>query len=582
MVTGMDIVVANENYSGWTYTTDITLDTSPSGADVSLSEKNFPVLIRLTSSNFIFSEAQGRGQDIRFAKPSGAPIDYEIERWDSVAAAAEIWIKMDTIFGNTAGQAVKMFWGNPSATDSSNGNKVFSATNNYSAVWHLGTTGIGIRPNSVAGGNSATPINYDGDETATGIIGLADNLDGAATGDYLQLGAGYSQFKDGFTYSVWANPTARGYFDRLLDLGNGAGSDNIIVMRVDSSADLAFLSWKGGVTGPWIKAPGGLALNEWQYYTFTVSGLVVKIYRNGVLITTGTGTDSITSVTRSNNYLGRSAFGGNTYFKGSLDEPELSVVARSDSWVKLCYQNQKPNQGLVRLKAPNRCQTRFKAPSDTTVSEGASFILKGLADCTSDFSWSAVSGPIPKILDPGVKLLSVLLPRSVGDTLLVYSFTATFADSIRQKDIRVLVKESIPDPIFAIPKQLTWNGADSLVIRPMISNLAEIKSSRDSIINSSWSISESLADTLWLADGLRLKNATTGKMQIELCLDNGYKPSCATTTLEISGSTSKLKTIANKPPKKGRHTNHDLAGRDHILAGESIQSRPEKASTPLY
>ena len=112
LVLGPGSVMAAENYSTWTYSSDITLNTSASGADVATDVTGFPVLIRLTSFNFIFSEAQGSGQDIRFANSSEVPLSYEIESWDSTTSSAAIWVQMGTVAGNKANQILRMYWGN--------------------------------------------------------------------------------------------------------------------------------------------------------------------------------------------------------------------------------------------------------------------------------------------------------------------------------------------------------------------------------------------------------------------------------------------------------------------------------------
>jgi hypothetical protein len=48
----------------------------------------------------MFSQAQFGGSDIRFTKADNTFLPYEIERWDSAHSQAEIWVKVDTVFGN--------------------------------------------------------------------------------------------------------------------------------------------------------------------------------------------------------------------------------------------------------------------------------------------------------------------------------------------------------------------------------------------------------------------------------------------------------------------------------------------------
>ena len=113
-----------------------------------------------------------------------------------------MWVKVDSIKGNDASQAIRMYWGNAGAPDSSNPSAVFGAGNGYVAAWHLTGAGTAARPNAVSGGNPAAAVNYDGDENAAGVIAGADSLDGAAAGDYLDVGDGYADFTGGLVLGI--------------------------------------------------------------------------------------------------------------------------------------------------------------------------------------------------------------------------------------------------------------------------------------------------------------------------------------------------------------------------------------------
>jgi biopolymer transport protein ExbB len=210
------------DYSAWVHSADVVLNTTSAGAGIASKVTGFPLLVRLTPDNFDFAQARQDGADIRFAKSDGSPLPYEIERWDAKIRAAEVWVKVDTILGNDAAQAIRMYWGNDAAADSSKGTAVFGAANGYLAAWHLGGNGTGARPNA-AGGNPAQPGNYDGDEAGAGVIAGADSLDGGAAGDYLDLGDGYAELANGMTFTVWAFPTAVKTWSHLLDLSWGVG-----------------------------------------------------------------------------------------------------------------------------------------------------------------------------------------------------------------------------------------------------------------------------------------------------------------------------------------------------------------------
>lgn len=567
------------DYSDWTRGTDVILNTSASGANVTSMVRNFPILVRLTAANFPFSQAGGDGRDIRFTKADGGPLPHQIERWDSTRALAEIWVRVDTIRASTAVQTLRMLWGNVSAPDGSDGASVFRTADGFTAVWHLNASGTAARPNSVSGGNPAVPVNYDGDESRAGLIARADSLDGLANGDYLDVGDGYSGFTGGFTYSAWINPSAVKKWAHVLDLGNGEGSDNIIVNRVNVSDALGFHNWNGGnsvsreVAGQW-------TLNQWQHIAVTLSGKNVRIYRNGVQILADT-MQAISGVLRTANFLGKSNWALDEYFQGKIDETELAATAHSADWIKLAYQNQKAAQTLVTVVKPTLCESKMIAPRDTVVAEGELLTLSASVECATGFSWSVVSGPSQRILDPEASTLVMRMPRISGDTVVIYRMSADFPDSARVRDVRVTIKEAIPDPVFTLPPLPAWSGKDSLAIRPSISNLAAIRASRDSVLRWRWTFSGPGVDTTMLPDGVMLRGADSdGTLEIGLCLDNGADPVCKTATLVVSEATASLRAprsfLPKQPFRAGVFRDRDARGR--II--QSMDGRSGSAAKP--
>lgn len=124
-----------EDYRLWAYNKNITINTV--GLGLSGNVVDFPLLVRLTSSNFNFNEAMTNGEDIRFANKNGMHLNYEVERWDKTNSLAEIWVRVDTVTQYSNTQYITMYWGNPSGISSSNGGEVFDVDNNYCGVWHL-------------------------------------------------------------------------------------------------------------------------------------------------------------------------------------------------------------------------------------------------------------------------------------------------------------------------------------------------------------------------------------------------------------------------------------------------------------
>src|SRR5690606_37365301 len=134
---GLGGPITSTPYGAWDHHRTLTLNTTSTGANVSHDVHDFPLLVRLTAAEaLIISQAKAGGADIRFSRTDNSPpLPHHIEWWDNEGAA--IWVKMDTIKGNSQSQTIRMHWGNSAADDASSAAAVFDTTDGYVAVWHM-------------------------------------------------------------------------------------------------------------------------------------------------------------------------------------------------------------------------------------------------------------------------------------------------------------------------------------------------------------------------------------------------------------------------------------------------------------
>ncbi|RLT17632.1 MAG: LamG domain-containing protein, partial [Planctomycetota bacterium] len=120
----------------------------------------------------------------------------------------------------------------------------------------------------------------------------------------------------GFTVQAWFNSTNIGTdWQRIIDLGNGASSNNIIVGVVGSQL---FINSVG--SGPNYIAGPTLASNTWYHVSAVFSGTTASVYLNGVLQLTLIGMPQTQNVARSGNYWGKSNWPGDAVWQGQQDE----------------------------------------------------------------------------------------------------------------------------------------------------------------------------------------------------------------------------------------------------------------------
>jgi hypothetical protein len=328
------------SYTGWKYSKLLYLNTTASGANISDTVYRFPVLVRLTDSNFTFSQARSDGGDLRFTKADDKPLYFDITRWDSAACRAEIWVSVDTVYGKDSTHYFKMSWGNAAAVNGSNSAAVFDAANGFIAVWHLDTN----CSDATGSGNNGT--NYGATDVA-GTIGSAKEFDGR---DSIKV-AGLLGAPSNVTLSAWVSTdTAVPYGQEIVSIGNCV---LIRAEEVDTAGAGAYYLGSNDVFVP-ITSGRFSAGTGWHYvaFTFSNSSLVGSLYIDGALSRSFAGTSAIKySGQSSNTYIGAHGNGQIAFnSRGEIDEVRVCSSVRSADWIKLCYMNQRSDDRLVVVK----------------------------------------------------------------------------------------------------------------------------------------------------------------------------------------------------------------------------------------
>jgi hypothetical protein len=343
----------NVEYVGWKFSRKLILNTTASGANVSGNVTDFPVLVRLTGSNFTFAQAKQDGADLRFTKSDGTPLPYEIERWNAAAGVAEVWVKTDTVYGNSNSQYIVMFWGASAGVvvSASNGTAVFDTAHGFQAVWHLGQgTGATVL--------DATANHYDGTPSGTapmavgGAIGSAQQFDGTANSIEITGSAtGKLDFPQngGYTLSGWIYVDTLDTNERFI-LGKGHEQYLIQSSLVPQDEKWEFAEYQ---TAAWQVSRAVPTAGQWKFLAGVRNGFSQYFYVDGSLVDSTIFLYPQAGVAR---YTANNFFIGKTppfpaehpnYFKGIIDEARAQSVACSRDWIRLCFMNQKEPDALL-------------------------------------------------------------------------------------------------------------------------------------------------------------------------------------------------------------------------------------------
>jgi biopolymer transport protein ExbB len=304
----------------WPYRKQITLDASAKGGNITQPVGRVPVLVRLHSGNFSFSDAQQSGADLRFvAADDKTPLAFHIESFDPLLGMATVWVDVpDFPAGST--KDIWLYYGNKKAPPAADAAQTFDP--DYTLVYHFDSPAGAPVKDSTAYGSNALTAAQGLDQAAIVAKGAKFNGMGplvipASTA--LNVAAGGQ-----FTFSAWVKPDAPQAMAALYARRDGAGA---ILIGLDQNVPFV------EVSGQRITAPQALAKGQWSQVAVAADGKSVSLYVNGASV--GTTSAAMPALTTPTSLGGdTAATGALAAYAGEMDEIRLSKVARSASLIQ--------------------------------------------------------------------------------------------------------------------------------------------------------------------------------------------------------------------------------------------------------
>ncbi len=156
--------------------------------------------------------------------------------------------------------------------------------------------------------------------TTDGVNGKAVYMDGNSS--YLQLPTSLNNsLGNNFTISTWAKFDTLNYWMRIFDFGSSDKSYAFLGLSAPNDLRYAILTQNT----PYelnMTAQGVVTENKWLHFTLVKEGNITKLFVNGILAqeSTAFADNSPADIENSMNFIGKSQFSADPYFKGHIDE----------------------------------------------------------------------------------------------------------------------------------------------------------------------------------------------------------------------------------------------------------------------
>lgn len=302
----------------WGQRKQLLINTTPAGVAIDQPVADAPLLVRLHAGNFPqFLNVRDGGVDFRFiAGDDQAPLRYHVERFDPIAQIALAWVRVPNVAPANAEQKVHLYFGNQTAVPGDDAGATYDA--DTVAVFHFSEP-AGMPTDSTAYGttvnagewfpNPASIIGQGASLGATSALRIADSA---------QLALDPAK---GATVSLWVKfdqlPTEPAY---LFDRDNG-------------DARLALSVAGGSVTarhaGAEVTGITPLEAGRWHHLGLVIDPTSMLLYLDGAQI----GAAALTPRALSGDIVIGGAVDGSGLAAVSLDELQLSAVARTPAWI---------------------------------------------------------------------------------------------------------------------------------------------------------------------------------------------------------------------------------------------------------
>jgi biopolymer transport protein ExbB len=317
----------------WNFRKEISFDLSKTGANISGSVQDVPVLIRLHAGNFgYFNDVKKDGSDFRVVDGDDkTPLKFHIERFDPVNQLAFLWVRVPQVAGGSNNQKIFLYYGNPKAASASDAGGTYDK--NQALVLHFSDS-----PPLDSSSYANQPVAPTAESNPASLIAGGVKLNGSESLNVPASPSLHLAPAAGATVSAWVRfeaPQRDAYVAALQDQGAE------FVLGVRGARAYARISGSAG-TGE-AAATTDVTASEWHHLAASYASGKLNLYVDGALAAT---TPVQAADTGGQLTVGNSR-GGDRGFAGEMDEVQFSNTARNADWIAAAARSQGMEAPLV-------------------------------------------------------------------------------------------------------------------------------------------------------------------------------------------------------------------------------------------
>ncbi len=340
LVAGTAVAAGSSWWNGdWRFRKEVTLDLSPTGANVAGTPQELPVLLRLSIANFAyFGDAKPDGSDFRvLAGDDKTPLKFHFERYDAQNQLAFVWVRVPQVAGGSKTERLFVYYGNSSAPPGTDTEGTYDAA--QALVLHFSDAKA---PPVDATAYHNNPSASTAELTPASLIGGGAKFAGAQS---IAVPASPSLRllpNQGLTISAWVKPDGP---QSQAVVGSLAEAGRELTLGIDGGHP--FARFEGGAVPVTVTSTGTeIADGSWHFVALTAGAGRLTLYVDGEARG-----DAPVTLAEIGGQLAIGSSGAAAFYRGELDEFGVAKLPRSADWIRAVARSQGMEAPLIAYGA---------------------------------------------------------------------------------------------------------------------------------------------------------------------------------------------------------------------------------------